>query len=161
MPIGGAQTEVVADADLPHPRQGRANHDFVRRQSPLRGDHQGVVGLDRRIVVIAPQPALDRADAPDLPQTVEPGRRQQVVPPGGHALDDDFRRVLQQRCRFPPQALAEQQHGTEQEHQQGVDQQQTEVAGLAPQQGREGVINQIFLPFEESAHGGSKNRERG
>ena len=106
---GGAQAEHVADPDPTDPRQRRADQDFALGQRPFRSRHHGVIGLDRRIVVIAPQSAARLADAANLAQVIEPIRRQQVVPPRDGSLHDHLRRVLQQRCRFPPQGLAEQQ----------------------------------------------------
>ena len=81
--------------ELADPRQSAADQDLIRRQFPLGRGHQGVVGLDRRIVVVAPQPAPNRADAADLSQGVEPGGRQQVVTTRDQPLHDDFRRILQ------------------------------------------------------------------
>ena len=95
---------------------------------------------------------MNRADAANPPQRLQPGCRQQVMPPGDQSLHDHIRRILQQRRRFISQALTEQQHRTEQEHQQGINQQQTEVAGLAAQQSGKGIVDQIFLAFEEGGH---------
>ena len=92
-----------AEAALRAPAPGR------RRCVPLLdaavgGHHEGVVGLDHRVVVVAPEPAAHLLHAAHAADALEVAGRDQVVAAGDQALQDDLRRAFEDDV--PPRGAA-------------------------------------------------------
>ena len=119
----------------------------------LPGHLEGVVGLDHRVVVIAPEPAFDLLHAADAADALDVAGRNQVVAAGHHALQQHFRRLRQHPRRFLAQRRGQQGDRGQREDQQREHQHQADVLGLAPRQRSQREVNQVALLGDPEAHG--------
>ena len=152
-PVRALEGDQVAFRGVKRPRHPLADGNGAGCQRRVVGGHDGVVRAGRRLVIVAPEPALHLADPGDFFERVDVARRDEVVPPGHEPLDDDLRRPLEHGPRLALDGLGEEDHRRQGEHDEGVHQGQGEVLLPAPAERREGEVDDVAVAFEQAHRG--------
>ena len=150
----GAEGDAVALGQSARALECGADDDLALGDPAVARHHEGVVGLEHAVVVVAPQPPLDLLHAAHAADLLDVAGRDEVVAAGDEALQHDLGGAGEHPGGLVAQRVGIQRHRGEDEHEQGVDDQQAEALALAPRQRAGGEVNQMALLLDPAVHGG-------
>jgi len=142
----------LSDGALPFCRGHPPLHQFQPGQS-FADPHEGIVRLGEGIEVVAPVTGMDITHTGDLSDSVEKGRRDQIMPAGGDLLDDQIRCIHEDCFSLFFQCMGQKQNRCKDRDDQGIDGHEGEVLVLSPQEGGEGIFEDLQMPHERITAG--------